>query len=324
MKAIILAGGTGSRLHPLTCSISKQLLPVYNKPMIYYPLSVIMLAHIREILIISTIQDSPLFQKLLGNGNQWGINISYATQEKPKGIAEAFIIGKDFIGSEPVCLILGDNIFHGNHFSHSLREVIAKHSGATLFGYRVKDPERYGVVEFNAQGQASHIEEKPKNPRSNVAITGLYLYDNDVVEIAQTLTPSPRGELEITDINNIYLKQNRVQVELLGRGMAWLDTGTFDSLLQAAQFVQVFEERQGSLIASPEEIAMENEWISYQDVLRMSEQYGKNDYGRALVHTAIEHKKRQEISSDVKNDGEALVRAAMEYKKRQEISYANS
>lgn len=296
MKAIILAGGAGTRLHPLTHSVSKQLLPVYNKPMIYYPLSVIMLAHIRQVLIISTPQDQPLFERLLGNGSQWGMSISYAIQTEPKGIAEAFVIGKDFIGCDPVCLILGDNIFHGNNLSHMLRQTIAKHSGATLFGYRVKDPERYGVVDFDSTGQAKHIEEKPKNPRSNVAVTGLYLYDNDVIDMARSLKPSARGELEITDINNIYLSQNRVRVELFGRGMAWLDTGTFDSLLHAGQFVQVIEERQGALIASPEEIAMDNRWIKPEDVLKISERYGKNDYGKALAQAAQEYIKRQEIS----------------------------
>jgi glucose-1-phosphate thymidylyltransferase len=289
VKAIILAGGAGTRLHPLTHSISKQLLPVYNKPMIYYPLSVIMLAQIRDVLIISTPQDQPLFQRLLKDGSAWGINISYAIQQEPQGIAQAFIIGADFIAQEPVCLILGDNIFYGNHLASLLRNSLSLHQGATLFGYQVKDPQRYGVVEFNAEGKVIHIEEKPKEPKSNVAVTGLYMYDGDVVQKARKLTPSARRELEITDINNSYLKEGRVRVELMGRGMAWLDTGTFDSLLQAGQFVQVYEERQGTLIASPEEIAMENHWISPEDVLKISELYGKNDYGKALANTAKEY-----------------------------------
>lgn len=296
MKAIILAGGAGTRLHPLTHCVSKQLLPLYNKPMIYYPLSVLMLAEIRDILIICTPQDKILFQRLLKDGSQWGMNFSYATQQEPNGIAQAFLIGADFIGQEPVCLILGDNIFHGNHLGDLLKDSIQRHEGATIFGYRVKDPERYGVVEFDSYNQVVHIEEKPKSPKSNVAVTGLYMYDADVVEKAKALRPSARGELEITDINNLYLEENRVRVEVMGRGMAWLDTGTFDSLLQAAHFVQVFEERQGALVASPEEIAMENEWISPQEVLKISQMYGKNDYGRALAHTACEYIKRMESS----------------------------
>lgn len=282
MRGIVLAGGTGSRLYPLTHVVSKQLLPVYNKPMIYYPLSVLFCAKIREILIITAPQELHLFQQMLGDGSKWGVHFEYAVQPKPEGIAQAFLIGKKFIQNSRVCLILGDNIFHGDQLPNLLHQAIRQHEGATLFGYQVKDPERYGVVSFDQKTSVISIEEKPQKPKSQVAVTGLYFYDNDVSAVANTLRPSARGELEITDINNYYLNQGKTKVHTLGRGFAWLDTGTFDSLLQASEFVQVLEQRQGNLIACLEEIALTNGWISTSQALAICEQYSKNDYGRAL------------------------------------------
>lgn len=283
MKGIVLAGGSGTRLYPLTIGVTKQLLPVYNKPMIYYPLSVLMLANIKEILIISTPADMPLFQRLLGDGSQLGLNISYAQQPKPNGLAEAFIIGKDFIGQDPVCLILGDNIFYGSNLSSLLKKAREQKEGASLFGYEVKDPERYGVVDFDREGKIHSIEEKPKHPKSNIAVTGLYFYDNQVVEIARNLTPSPRGELEITDVNQEYLKRGQATVHIMGRGYTWLDAGTYESLMQASQFVQVIEERQGHCIASLEEIAFNQNFISKSQLKILATQLGKSLYGRYLM-----------------------------------------
>jgi glucose-1-phosphate thymidylyltransferase len=286
MKGIVLAGGSGTRLHPLTLGVTKQLLPVYNKPMIYYPLSVLLLAGIREILIISTPEDIPLFKRLLGDGSHLGVQFEYAPQPKPNGLAEAFIIGKDFIGRDPVCLILGDNIFYGSHLSQLLQKAREKKEGATLFGFEVKDPERYGVVEFNTKGKAISIEEKPKIPKSNIAVTGLYFYDNDVVNIAQKLRPSARGELEITDVNQEYLEREQATVHIMGRGYAWLDAGTYESLMQASQFVQVIEERQGHCIAALEEIAFEQKFISRSQLKILGEKLGKSLYGRYLIELA--------------------------------------
>jgi glucose-1-phosphate thymidylyltransferase len=283
MKGIVLAGGSGTRLYPLTIGVTKQLLPVYNKPMIYYPLSVLMLAHIQEILIISTPGDMPLFQRLLGDGSQLGLNISYAQQPQPNGLAEAFIIGKDFIGQDSVCLILGDNIFYGSNLSMLLKKACEQKVGASLFGYEVKDPERYGVVDFSEEGKILSIEEKPKQPKSNIAVTGLYFYDNQVVEIAKNLTPSPRGELEITDVNQEYLKRGQATVQIMGRGYTWLDAGTYESLMQASQFVQVIEERQGHCIASLEEIAYHQNFISKAQLKVLATQLGKSLYGRYLM-----------------------------------------
>lgn len=283
MKGIVLAGGSGTRLYPLTIGVTKQLLPVYNKPMIYYPLSVLMLANIKEILIISTPADMPLFQRLLGDGSQLGLNISYAQQPKPNGLAEAFIIGKDFIGQDSVCLILGDNIFYGSNLSALLKKAREQKEGASLFGYEVKDPERYGVVDFDCEGKIHSIEEKPKHPKSNIAVTGLYFYDNQVVEIAKNLTPSPRGELEITDVNQEYLKRGQATVHIMGRGYTWLDAGTYESLMQASQFVQVIEERQGHCIASLEEIAFNQNFISKTQLKILATQLGKSLYGRYLM-----------------------------------------
>lgn len=277
MKGIILAGGSGTRLSPLTKSISKQLLPIYDKPMIFYPLSVLMLAGIREVLIISTPRDIPMFQELLGNGTQWGIKLTYKIQFKPKGLAEAFILGEEFIGNDSVCLVLGDNIFYGQKFSPLLKEVVQLKDGATLFGYYVKDPERFGVVEFDGQLKVKSIEEKPSVPKSNFAVTGLYFYDNSVIEKAKSVKPSNRGEIEITDINQLYLKERKIEVKLLGRGFAWLDTGTFESLLEASNFIETMEKRQGFKIACLEEIAYRNQWITESQLTILADGYN-NEY----------------------------------------------
>ncbi len=282
-KGILLAGGSGTRLYPLTIPITKQLLPVYDKPMIYYPLATLMLAGIREILIITTPQDQPQFKKLLGDGSQIGISLTYAIQDQPRGLAEALIIGESFIGNDTVCLILGDNIFYGYSLGQTIRTAIESNNGATVFGYQVKDPERYGVVEFNKKGKPKNIVEKPKKPKSNYAVTGLYVYDSSVVKIAKSLHPSDRGELEITDVHKVYLKQKKLKVELWGRGMAWLDTGTFESLLEASQFVQVIENRQGRKIACIEEIAYHMKWINRGQLEKLAETYKKNLYGKYLL-----------------------------------------
>jgi glucose-1-phosphate thymidylyltransferase len=286
MKGIVLAGGSGTRLHPLTLGVTKQLLPVYNKPMIYYPLSVLLLAEIKDILIISTPEDMPVFKRLLGDGSHLGVRFSYEVQPKPNGLAEAFIIGKDFIGKDSVCLVLGDNIFYGSHLSSLLKNAKDKKEGATLFGYEVKDPERYGVVEFDAQGKILSIEEKPKIPKSSIAVTGLYFYDNQVIDIAHGLKPSARGELEITDVNQEYLNRGQASVHVMGRGYTWLDAGTYESLMQASQFVQVIEQRQGHCIASLEEIAFNQKFISQAQLKLLGEKLGKSLYGRYLMEIA--------------------------------------
>ena len=281
-KGIILAGGSGTRLHPATRSISKQLLPVYDKPMIYYPLSTLMLAGIRDILIISTPQDTPRFEQLLGHGGQWGLNLQYAVQPSPDGLAQAFIIGQDFIGTEPCVLVLGDNIFYGHHFNELLDNAMKREQGATVFAYHVHDPERYGVAEFDAGGKVQSLEEKPRQPKSSYAVTGLYFYDADVVAMAKALKPSARGELEITDLNIAYMNAGKLHVEIMGRGYAWLDTGTHDSLLDASQFIATLEQRQGLKVACPEEIAYRAGWIDASQLEELARPLLKNGYGRYL------------------------------------------
>ncbi|UBM39444.1 glucose-1-phosphate thymidylyltransferase RfbA [Hafnia paralvei] len=279
MKGIILAGGSGTRLYPITMGVSKQLLPIYDKPMIYYPLSVLMLAGIQDILVITTPEDKTSFERLLGDGSQLGVNLSYATQPSPDGLAQAFIIGEEFIGADPVCLVLGDNIFFGQGFSPRLKAIAQKNQGATVFGYQVMDPERFGVVEFDDNYKVLSIEEKPEKPKSNWAITGLYFYDNKVVEYAKKVKPSERGELEITSLNEMYLNDNNLSVELLGRGFAWLDTGTHDSLIEAGSFVETVQKRQGMMVACPEEIAWRNGWLSDEELSTIAKKLQKNEYG---------------------------------------------
>ena len=287
-KGIILAGGTGSRLHPATLAISKQLLPVFDKPMIYYPLSTLMLAGVRDILIISTPQDTPRFQQLLGTGEQWGINLSYAVQPSPDGLAQAFIIGESFLASDPSVLVLGDNIFYGHDFPQLLNSAVKRNDGATVFAYHVHDPERYGVIEFDAARQAINLEEKPAVPKSNYAVTGLYFYDSHVVELAKQLKPSARNELEITDLNRLYLEQHKLHVEIMGRGYAWLDTGTHESVLEAGQFIATIERRQGLKVACLEEIAYRNRWIDAAQLEQLAESLVKSGYGRYLLRVLKE------------------------------------
>jgi glucose-1-phosphate thymidylyltransferase len=288
VKGIVLAGGVGSRLYPLTHVVSKQLLPVYDKPLVYYPLSTLMLAGIREILVISTPEDLPRFEQLLGDGSRWGISLQYAVQPKPEGLAQAFVIGRDFVGTSPVALILGDNVFYGHGFGSTLREAASREEGATVFGYYVRDPERYGVVEFEGDGQVVGFEEKPERPRSHYAVTGLYFYDNQVLDIAANLAPSARGELEITDVNLEYLRRSQIRVELLGRGMAWLDTGTHEALQQATNFIETIEQRQGLKVSCPEEIAYRMGYISAEDLSSLAGPMEKSSYGQYLLEIAEE------------------------------------
>jgi glucose-1-phosphate thymidylyltransferase len=285
-KGIILAGGSGTRLHPATMAVSKQLLPVYDKPMIYYPLSTLMLAEMREVLVISTPQDTPRFQQLLGDGSRWGMEIQYAVQPSPDGLAQAFVIGADFIGDSPSALVLGDNIFYGHELPQTLGKAAARSSGATVFAYHVNNPEAFGIVEFDSNWKALSLEEKPKVPKSNFAVTGLYFYDNSVVEKARQLRPSARGELEITDLNRLYLEEGRLSVQIMGRGYAWLDTGTHDSLLDAGQFISTIERRQGLKVACPEEIAFRKRWISKEQLERLAHQLSKSGYGQYLQNLA--------------------------------------
>lgn len=288
-KGIILAGGSGTRLHPATLSISKQLLPVYDKPMVYYPLSTLMLAGIRDILLISTPQDTPRFEQLLGDGSQWGLNLRYAVQPSPDGLAQAFIIGADFVGTSPSSLVLGDNIYYGHNFDKLLSNADAREDGATVFAYHVHDPERYGVAEFDSTGKVLSLEEKPAQPKSNYAVTGLYFYDGQVVDMARTLKPSARGELEITDLNRLYLEQGQLSVEIMGRGYAWLDTGTHESLLQAGQFIATLEHRQGLKVACPEEIAYRSGWIDAMQLENLAQPLLKNGYGQYLMRILKDH-----------------------------------